>query len=179
MESLGIRIAFIRRGRSAAYEPGIVYLTIALWKVFNLSVPIDISRVEFYLAGFMAMLTALAAYITGCRINGRVSGLVAGIATGCAPEFVFRTMFGRFDTDIFVVLMDVLLILFLTEMLRTNVAKTQLSFAAAYILTAIMYAFCWATQFSMLFVGLTLIGGVVYVAVRIVCDQKTNLKRNL
>jgi dolichyl-diphosphooligosaccharide--protein glycosyltransferase len=154
--------SFYPEGRSAAYEPGIVYLTVALWKVFNLSTPIDVSRVEFYLSGFMAMYTTLVVYITGCRINGRISGFVAGIVTGCAPEFVFRTLFGRFDTDIFVVLMDVLLIFFLFEMLRTDEFKKQLAFAFAFIITAIIYANCWAAKVSMLFVGLTIVGGLIY-----------------
>lgn len=154
--------SFYPEGRNGAYEPGIVRLTIALWKVFNLSAPIDISRVEFYLSGFMAMLTALAAFIAGCRISGKISGFVAGILVGCAPDFVSRTTFGRFDTDIFVVLMNVLLILFLTEMLRAHEPKKKFAYALAYFLTAIIYANCWATRFSMLFAGLTIAGGLIF-----------------
>ncbi len=155
--------SFYPDGRSAAYEPGIVRLTIALWKVFNLSAPIDISRVEFYLSGFMAMLTALAAFIAGCRINGKISGFVAGVLIGCAPDFVSRTSFGRFDTDIFVVLMNVLLVLFLTETLRASETKKQLVYAIAYVVTAIVYANCWQTRFSMLFAGLTIACGLIFV----------------
>ncbi|MCR5473598.1 MAG: dolichyl-diphosphooligosaccharide--protein glycosyltransferase subunit STT3 [Lachnospiraceae bacterium] len=149
-------------GRSAVYQPGIVYLTVALWKIFNLSVPMDISRVEYYLPGFMAMITALVAFITGCHIQGKVTGFVAGILTACAPEFVSRTSFGRFDTDIFVVLMNVLLILFFTEMLRTEKLINQLVYATAFVLTAVLYANCWAPQFSTLFAGLTVISGLIY-----------------
>ncbi len=157
--------SFYPEGRSAAYEPGIVRLTIALWKVFSLSAPIDISRVEFYLAGFMAMLTALAAFAVGCRSNGRTSGFVSGVLIGCAPEFVSRTSFGRFDTDIFVVLMNVLLILFLTETLRTRLTKKQLAYAIVYVFTAIVYANCWQTRFSMLFAGLTIVGGLIFIVI--------------
>ncbi len=164
--------SFYPEGRSAAYEPGIVYLTIALWKVFNLSTSIDISRVEYYLAGFMAMFTALAAYITGCRINGKISGGVAGVLMSCAPDFVARTSFGRFDTDIFVILMNALLILFLVEMLRENVLKKQLAFAGAYILIAMVYANCWAAKVSMLFVGLTIAGGMLFVAIESMYGSK-------
>ncbi len=155
--------SFYPEGRSGAYEPGIVRLTIALWKVFNLSAPIDISRVEFYMSGFMAMLTAVAAFVLGCRISGKIGGSVTGILIGCAPDFVARTMFGRFDTDIFVVLMNVLLILFLTEMLRVKEYRKQLAFAVIYIIISILYAVCWATRFSMLFVGLTLTCGLIFV----------------
>ena len=154
--------SFYPEGRSAVYQPGIVYLTIGLWKLFNLSAPLDISRVEFYLPGIMAMFTALVAFVAGFRINGNACGFIAGILTGCAPDFVARTSFGRFDTDIFVVLMNVLLIITLTEMLRTNTLKERIGWNCAFILTAIVYANCWATQFSMLFVGLTIFGGLIY-----------------
>ncbi len=157
--------SFYPEGRNGAYEPGIVYLTIALWKVFNLSAPIDISRVEFYLSGFMAMITALAAYITGCRINGKVCGFVAGILMSCAPEYVSRTSFGRFDTDFFVILLNVLLICFLIEMLRASRLGVKASLALVFVLTALVYANCWATQFSMLFAGLTLFSGFICSAI--------------
>ncbi len=154
--------SYYPEGRSAVYQPGIIYLTIGLWKLFNLSVPLDISRVEFYMSGLMATLTALVAYITGCHINGKVSGLVAGIITGCSPAFVYRSVFGRFDTDIFVVFMNVLLILFITEMLRISELKYQIAFAILYIVTALIYANCWAPKISLLFVGLSLLGGLIY-----------------
>ncbi len=155
--------SFYPEGRSGVYQPGIVYLTILLWKIFNLSSPIDISRVEFYLPGFMAMFTALVVFAAGCRINGKISGLVASILTGCAPEFVSRTSFGRFDTDIFVVLMNVLLILFLTEMLRSDVLKHKIALACGFLIASLIYADCWAAQFSMLFAGLTIFAGFIYV----------------
>lgn len=165
--------SYYPEGRSAVYQPGIVYLTIALWKIFNLSVPMDISRVEFYLSGFMAMITAVVAFISGCRNSGKISGFVAGILVSCAPAYASRTSFGRFDTDVFVVLMNVLLIMFIMEILRADELRKQILFGMLFILISVIYAFCWAPQFSSLFVGLTIVAGLIYVAVDTVqyCDK--------
>ena len=58
--------SFYPEGRSAAYQPGIVYLTSSLWRIFGGS----LYAIEYYLAALMAALSALAAFILGCRIAG-------------------------------------------------------------------------------------------------------------
>ena len=157
--------SYYPEGRSAVYQPGIVYLTVAVSDILSMSEGDDILRVEFALSAFMAAVTALFAYIAGYRAGGKVCGFVAGILTGCAPAFVSRTGFGRFDTDMFVVMMNVLLILFMAEILRSQKARIQYIFTAGFVCTAMIYAFCWAPRYSMLFAGLTVIGGMVYTVI--------------
>ena len=153
--------SFYPAGRSADYEPGIVWLTVGVWRVFGGS----LAELEYRLAAFVSVLAALAAYLIGRRIGGVFGGLTAGLLVGCAPQFALRTCFGRFDTDMFVVLMECLLILFMTESLRARALWKQLAFSSAFALTCVAYGLCWMPMYSLLFAGLTLFGGLLYVLI--------------
>ncbi len=150
--------SFYPEGRSAAYQPGIVYLTSALWRVFGGS----LYAIEYYLAAFMGALSALAAFIIGCRIAGIAGGITAGFLVSCAPLFVTRSCAGRFDTDFFVVLMELLMILFMTEALRADTWRKSVIFGIAFSAAAVTYSLCWTPTYSMLFAGLTVFGGAIF-----------------
>lgn len=150
--------SFYPEGRSAAYQPGIVYLTSSLWRIFGGS----LYAIEYYLAALMAALSALAAFILGCRIAGIAGGITAGALVSCAPLFVTRSCAGRFDTDFFVVLMELLMILFMTEALRADTWLKRVIFSVLFSVTAVTYSLCWTPTYSMLFAGLTVFGGAVF-----------------
>ena len=64
-------------------------------------------------------------------------------------------MFSRYDTDMFVVLMDVLLILFLTESLRAKNRGKRIGFAAAFVLAVWVYSQCWNAAVVAVIAGFT------------------------
>ena len=168
-------------GRSAEYPPGIVWLTAALGRVLGVAAGIPLSAVEYALAPAMAALAAAAAYAVCSRgsraassadrkissaassVSRQIGGLAAGVLVACSSGFVSRSTFGRFDTDMFVILMDVLLILFLEESLRQNSRRAQFGAAAGFAVTVLVYTLCWTPQNAILFAGLTLCGGLLHV----------------
>ena len=151
--------SFYPAGRSADYEPGIVWLTAGVWRAFGGS----LAALEYRLAAIVSVLAALVAFLIGWRAGGLFGGLTAGLLVGCAPQFALRTCYGRFDTDMFVVLMECLLILFLTESLRARPVWKKIAFSVAFALASVAYGRCWMPKYSLLFVGLTLGGGLLYV----------------
>lgn len=148
-------------GRSAEYEPGIVWLTVGVWRVFGGS----LSALEYRLSAIVSVLAALVAFLIGWRSGGVFGGVTAGLLVGCAPQFVLRTCYGRFDTDMFVILMECLLILLLTESLRGRRLLKKIAFSVAFALASAAYGLCWMPKYSLLFAGLTLAGGLLYVLV--------------
>ena len=151
--------SYYPEGRSAEYQPGIVWLTAAVWKLFGGSLAV----VEYRIAAFVSALAALVAYVIGRRFSGWAGGLAAGLLVGCAPQFALRTCYGRFDTDMFVVLMELLLILFFMESMRAKTGLKKAVFAAAFAASASVYALCWTPRYTFMFAGLTLAGGLVYI----------------
>ena len=146
--------SFYPEGRSADYEPGIVWLTAGVWRALGGS----LSLLEYRLAAVVSALAALLAFLIGRRAGGVFGGLTAGLLVGCAPQFALRTCYGRFDTDMFIVLMECALILLMTESLRARTPWKQIAFSVAFALAGVVYGLCWMPAYSLLFAGLTLLG---------------------
>ncbi len=151
--------SYYPEGRSAKYQPGIVWLTSGINRLTGINPDI----LEYKLSAYMAALSALAAYLIGWRIKGKLSGFTAGLLIACAPVYAVRTCFGRFDTDMFVILLDLLLILFLTEALRASSMKKRILFSFFFLISAALYSLCWTASGTVLFTGITLLGGILYV----------------
>ena len=154
--------SFWPEGRSADYQPGIVWLTIGIWKAANALFGTDLYTVEWLLAPAMSVLAALAAYLIGLRMSGKAGGFVAGVLVACSSAFVIRTTFGRFDTDMFVILMDLMLILFMTEALRAETLRGRILHSAGFILNTFLYSLCWTPESALLFALLMCFGGLLY-----------------
>ena len=150
-------------GRSASYQPGIVWLTAGLWKILK-GFGFDLYTVEFWLSVIMAAVTALAGFILGRRMSGSAGGFVTGVLVSCTSGFLTRTVPGRYDTDMFVVLMDIMLLLFLTEILRATTVKGRIAAWVGFGLSFAAYTLCWSS-FSFLLGGLVLSGGILYLVV--------------
>ena len=151
--------SFYPAGRSADYEPGIVWLTVGAWRLLGGS----LAALEYRIAAVVSVFAALIAFLIGWRCGGVFGGVTAGLLVGCAPQFALRSCYGRFDTDMFVVLMECLLILLLTESLRAQRPWKRIAFSVAFALACVAYGMCWMAAYSLLFAGLTLAGGLVYV----------------
>ena len=107
-------------GRSAEYQPGIVWIAASLWRVMHALNGTNLYTIEFYLPVLMAALSGLVVFLFVTGISNIAGGFTAGVLVSCGTAFVERTIPGRFDTDMFVVLMDVLLIAAFTEMLKAE-----------------------------------------------------------
>ncbi|MCR5137313.1 MAG: hypothetical protein K6C12_09475 [Oscillospiraceae bacterium] len=161
-------------GLSADYTPGIVYLTVWASSLTGA----EPEKTEFCLAACSSAFAALIAFLIGCRLGGIPGGLTAGLLAGCGPVYAVRTAFGRFDTDLFVVPMELLLILFLTECFRAGKRWRRIVCAACFALTAMLFGRCWQANYAVLFAGLTLAGALLFVLIPNAGREKAgNLRR--
>ena len=155
-------LRFYPEGSKVNNSPGIVYLTEAIWKPLNAVFGISLYEVEYCLTAVMAALAGMVTFLLTRRISGNLGGLISGILVSCAPIFVQRTTFGRFDTDMFVVLMDILLMLFVSEALRAKTPGKRIIYSVCFVLTAWIYSMCWTAEVVIVITGFTLFGGFVY-----------------
>ena len=167
--------SYAPEGRSADYQPAIVWVTTFAWRLTG-SDPDSLAGIEYRISAIIASLSALVAYVIGVRIggdgiSGKVCGTAAGILVSCSPQFAVRTCYGRFDTDMFVVLMELILILFMTESIRASRIWQKALFAVLFAGSAVLYAQCWAPQYAMLFAGLTAMGGGIWLIVMAIVKE--------
>ena len=148
-------------GRSAEYQPGIVWVTAAVSRISSLF-GITLYQIEFWLSAVMAAFTALAVFFFTRRISSTIGGLTAGILVSCGAAFVERTLPGRFDTDMFVLLLDVLTIFTFTEAMRSARWLRKIVFSAAFAGSVLLYSCFWSSTSAFLFSSLNLAGGLLF-----------------
>ena len=166
--------SFSPEGRSAEYQPGIIWTTAFVHRLSGISLRI----LEYRLMAFLAAFAALAAYLIGVRISGLSCGLTAGILTGCGPQFALRTCYGRFDTDVFIIVLELCLILTMCEALRAKKRGKRILFVLLFASSAILYSLCWMPRYAILFTCLTLGGGVLYAGFEWLIEWKRNKKKS-
>ena len=165
-------MSFYPEGRTAEYQPGIVWLTAGLYRILHGWFGTELYSIEFWLIVVMAALSGLAAFAAACRISKTTAGGVAGgILVSCGTSFVQRSLPGRFDTDMFVVLLEVLLIVLLTEALRAQKIIGRILLSAGFALTVTAYTLCWSV-FGLIFAALTLAGGFLYFLLLLILSHK-------
>ena len=156
-------LSYYPEGRSADYQPGLIRLTEWIWKPLHRLFGTNLYDVEFILSVLLSALTALCACILGTRMSCPAGGLTAGLLVSCASAFVSRTVFGRFDTDMFVLLMDILLILFLSEAFRAKSLRTKALYSVLFALAAVLYSRCWTPEGAGVAAIAVLLGGFIFV----------------
>ena len=161
--------SFSPEGRNAEYQPGIIWTTALVHRLTGISADI----LEYKLMAFLSAFAALAAYIIVARLTGVFGGLTAGIAVGCGPQFAIRTCYGRFDTDVFIIVLEVCLILFMLEALRAKTRGKKILLIALFAFSAVLYSLCWMPRYAILFTGLTIGGGMLYVLFEFCIRRKT------
>ncbi|MBI9080407.1 MAG: oligosaccharyl transferase STT3 subunit [Pseudodesulfovibrio sp.] len=67
-----------------------------------------LGTIGFWAPAFMASFVAIICYLWGWLIAGRNAGILAGLAGALTPGFYFRSRLGYFDTDLFTLLMPML-----------------------------------------------------------------------
>lgn len=103
-------------GREADYQPVIVVLTATVYKFLNMFSNVSLTWVAYWIGPFIGTLALIPAYYMVRRATGNEWGaIVAAVIAGAAPAYFSHTYGGFFDTDMFNVLLPVLIALFLTE----------------------------------------------------------------
>ena len=150
-------LRYAPEGKIVDYPPGIVWLIAAAYRLFGGSIETAGSGLIL----FIAALSALAAYLIGQRLGKHAGGVTAGLLVGCGPNYALRSCLGRIDTDAFVVLMELLLILFMSGALLAKDRRNRILQAAGFLLTAVLYPVFWEPMYAILFIGLTIAGGLL------------------
>lgn len=150
-------------GRSAEYPPLIVYLTTFAYKLLNVFANIPLTAVCFWMGAFIGSLCVIPAYIFIRRITNDYGGIVAALVAGLAPAYFAHTFAGFFDTDMFNVLLPILIVGFFFESVRAKNMKNRAIFAVLSAASLMIFSMAWEGWWYMFY--LVIFATVVYLVV--------------
>ncbi|MBI5680058.1 MAG: peptide transporter [Methanobacterium sp.] len=130
-------------GRSAEYPPLIVYVTAFVYKFVNLFKNMPLAAVCYWIAPFIASLSVIPAYLFIRRLTNDYGGIAAGLLVGTAPSYFSHTFAGFFDTDMFNMLLPILVVWLFVESIRANNIKSKSIFAVLSALFMLIFAMAW------------------------------------
>ena len=132
-------------GRQANYQPVIIMLAAWVYNFVNIFTKISLTQVAFWLGPLVGSLAVLPAFYMVRRATGSIWGaIIAGVIAGAAPAYFSHTYGGFFDTDMFNVLLPLMITLFLTESIYAKKPLTKSVFAVLSALSLALFSLTWS-----------------------------------
>ncbi|WP_455646191.1 STT3 domain-containing protein [Methanosphaera sp.] len=158
-------------GREANYQPVIIVLAALVYNFVNLFGSVSLTQVAFWLGPIIGSLAVLPAFFIVKRSTGSTWGaIVAGIIAGAAPAYFSHTYGGFFDTDMFNVLLPLMIVLFLTESVYAKKPVWKGIYAVISALFLALFSLSWSGYTYM--VLLTFGTLILYLPISYCVDKK-------
>jgi len=130
-------------GRALLYPPLIVYVSAFFYRLISLFITIPLLTACYWLPAFIGPLCGIPAYFMVKRITNNYGGLTAGILAVTTPFYFVRTVPGFFDTDMFNVLLPLLILWFLFEAVQSKDIKLKVSFSILSAFSMFVFSMAW------------------------------------
>ncbi len=138
-------------GREADYEPLLIVFTAWIYNFLNSFTSVSLTELAFWLGPVVSSLAVIPAYYLVRRSTGSDWGaIVAGVIAGAAPAYFSHTYGGFFDTDMFNVLLPLLIVVFLTESVYTNRMSLKIVFSVIAAGFLGLSSIAWSGYFYMI-----------------------------
>lgn len=160
-------------GRAAEYPPLIVWLAAAFFLFVNLFTSMSLLDTSFWLPAFIGPLAGIVGYLLVRKYAGEFAGFVTGILIVTAPVYFMRTVAGFFDTDMFNILLPLLIVFFFSEAIETPNNRKMTLFTLFSAASLILFSLAWV-GWSYIFY-LILFTGLIYI---LLCKIRKNPIKN-
>jgi dolichyl-diphosphooligosaccharide--protein glycosyltransferase len=155
--------SYAPEGRSAEYPPLIVYITAFVYKFLNLFTTIPLTTVCLWIAPIIASLCVIPAYLFISRLTNDYGGIAAALLVATAPAYFAHTFAGFFDTDMFNVIMPILVVWFFVESIRANNFRNRSIFAILSAVSIFLFSLAWEGWWYMFYIVIGV--GILYILV--------------
>lgn len=135
--------SFYPPGRSAEYPPMIVYVTAFLYKLANIFGQVPLLVVCFWTTALIASLCVIPAYFFVRGITNDYGGIAAAIIVGLSPFYLSHTFAGFFDTDMFNMLLPLLIVWFFSLGITTTETRKKIIFSVLAALSMVIFSLSW------------------------------------
>lgn len=162
-------------GREANYQPMIIVLAAWVYNFLNTFTSVSLTQVAFWLGPFIGSLAVIPAFFIVKRATNNTWGaIIAGLIAGAAPAYFSHTYGGFFDTDMFNVLLPLLIALFLTESVYASKPVYKAIYAALSAGCLGLFSLAWSGYTYM--VLLTFGTLILYIPASYIMDRRDKLE---
>ena len=165
-------------GRSAEYPPLIIYVTAGAYFLVNLVATVPLTVVSFWMSAFIGSLCVIPAYFMVRRLTNDYGGITAGLLVALAPAYFNHSFAGFFDTDMFNILLPLLVVWMLVESIRADDLKNKAIFEALSAVSMLIFSTAWEGWWYIFYI--VVLASLVYLVVsRYLLDQDKKPRRFL
>lgn len=150
-------------GRAQVYSPLIAWLTAYTYKLINLFAKIPLVQVAFWMGAFIASLAVIPAYLFVRRITNDYGGITAAIVAAAAPWYFSHTYAGFFDTDMFNLVLPLMIVWMFVESIRARDMRNKTIFAVLSAVFMLIFSLAWEGWVYIFYI--VVIATVVYLLV--------------
>jgi asparagine N-glycosylation enzyme membrane subunit Stt3 len=169
-------LSYAPPGSPSTTAPMIVYLTAFTYKFVNLFAKVPLTTVAFWLPAFIGSLVVIPAYLFVRRITNDYGGITAAILAATAPAYFSHNFAGFFTTEMFNVLLPLLIVWFFVESIRANNMRNRSIFIVLSALILYIFSLSW---FGWIYSFYLIIGvAIVYLIVSHLLKFETIKKRS-
>jgi len=130
-------------GRPASYPPVIAWVSTRVYRVLSIFMDISFYETCFWLPAVIAPFAGIAMFFLLRKYSGDLAGFIGGVMTVTAPLYFSRTLPGFFDTDMFNILIPVMIVFFLTEAVEAEDRKRSLFCIVLSSLLILLFSLSW------------------------------------
>ncbi|ADZ08786.1 Oligosaccharyl transferase STT3 subunit [Methanobacterium lacus] len=130
-------------GQSAEYPPLISIITVGAYKLANAFAKVPLAAVAFWMGPIVGSLAVIPAYLLIRRITNDYGGVAAGLLVGLAPAYFSHTFAGFFDTDMFNMLLPLLVVYFFVLSMLAKDIKKKTIFGALSAFSMMIFTMAW------------------------------------
>ncbi len=136
-------LSYAPPGSPSTSAPMIVYLTAFSYKFVNLFAKVPLTAVAFWLPAVIGSLVVIPAYLFVRRLTNDYGGITAAILASTAPAYFSHNFAGFFTTEMFNVLMPLLIVWFFVESIRANNMRDRSIFVVLSALVLYIFSLSW------------------------------------
>ncbi|MDP3065395.1 MAG: STT3 domain-containing protein, partial [Methanobacteriaceae archaeon] len=130
-------------GRSAEYPPLLIYVTAWIYKFLNLFGTFPLTLVSFWVPAVIGSLCVIPAYFLVARLTNDYGGITAGLLAALAPSYFSHNFAGFFDTDMFNVLLPLMVVWMFIESIRADQFRNKAIFAVLSAIFMLIFSMAW------------------------------------
>jgi len=146
-------------GKSAEYPPLIAWITALFYYVANLFGNYSLLQVSFWTPAIVASLCVIPAFFFIRDLTNDYGGIAAAIMVGLSTFYFSHTFAGFFDTDMFNMILPLLVVWFFSFSITATERKKKILYAVYASISLLVFSLAWSGWWYILYllVGVTIV----------------------